>query len=151
MNTKLLIGLVVLTAGVGIGWYVLGQKPTTTYPAPIAYPTAEASPTAVSNTPSVSPTGASTEKVVVTYTDKGFTPKTVTIKVGTTVQFMNQSASSMWVASALHPTHQLLPGFDQLQGAPNGGVYTYTFVKVGTWKYHNHLNPSDMGVVVVTE
>jgi hypothetical protein len=31
------------------------------------------------------------------------------------------------------------------------GAYEYTFVKVGTWHYHNHVNPADAGAVVVTE
>ena len=57
----------------------------------------------------------------------------------------------MWVASAVHPTHQLLPGFDRAQKRVSGGTYDYAFVKVGTWKYHNHVNPSDTGAVVVTE
>jgi hypothetical protein len=57
----------------------------------------------------------------------------------------------MWVASAVHPTHLLLPGFDELKSTGKGGTYEYTFVKVGTWQYHNHVNPSDTGSVVVTE
>jgi hypothetical protein len=57
----------------------------------------------------------------------------------------------MWVASAVHPTHQLLPGFDQLASVAKGGTYEYSFAKVGTWKYHNHMKPTDFGGVVVTE
>lgn len=90
-------------------------------------------------------------KVSVSYGASGFAPNTVTVKIGTTVVWTNQSQGGMWVASAVHPTHQLLPGFDQLRSVAIGGTYEYTFVKVGTWKYHNHVQASDTGTVVVTE
>ena len=89
------------------------------------------------------------EKTTVTYTDQGFSPASVTVKAGNQVTFINQSSSSMWVASAVHPTHQALPGFDQLQGAARNGSYSYAFDQVGTWKYHNHLSPTQTGTVVV--
>ena len=88
-------------------------------------------------------------ETTVTYTDQGFSPASVTVKAGTQVTFVNQSSSQMWVASAVHPTHQALPGFDQLQGAARNGSYSYAFDQVGTWKYHNHLSPTQTGTVVV--
>lgn len=87
----------------------------------------------------------------VTYTDTGFTPATLTVKVGTVVTFMNQSSLDMWVASDPHPTHTDLPGFDEKQAVSNGVSYTYTFQKVGTWGYHDHKNPGMKGKVEVTE
>ena len=90
-------------------------------------------------------------EAVVTYTDNSYMPSTITVKKGTAVTFRNESASSMWTASAVHPTHQLLSGFDQLKSVVSGGTYEYTFTKVGTWKYHNHVKPTDTAVVVVTE
>lgn len=102
-------------------------------------------------------TGAGTEKggvvgeVVVIYTDSGYQPNQVIVKKGTKVSFRNESSGGMWTASGVHPTHQLLPGFDQLKSVTKGGTYEYTFVKVGTWKYHNHIKPTDGGMVTVTE
>ncbi len=102
-------------------------------------------------------TGAGSEKggitgdVVVTYTDSGYQPNQVTVKKGTKVTFVNDSTGSMWTASGVHPTHQLLPGFDQLKSVVKGGKYEYTFSKVGTWKYHNHVKPTEGGIVTVTE
>jgi plastocyanin len=94
--------------------------------------------------------GKTTQKATVDYTDKGFSPKSITVKMGTTVTWTNKGKESMWVASAPHPAHTDLPGFDELKGATSGGIYSYTFAKVGNWKYHNHLKPADTGVVVVT-
>ncbi len=51
----------------------------------------------------------------------------------------------MWVASAMHPTHQLLPGFDELTAVPKGTSYEYTFTKDGAWKFHDHINPEARG------
>ncbi|MBI3577003.1 cupredoxin domain-containing protein [Candidatus Gottesmanbacteria bacterium] len=159
MNTKLIVGLLVVIAGLGLGWYVLKggsggsmMKKTETTVAPSA-----GEVVVTSTIPPVPETSAGTEKggvmtkVTVTLTDSGFSPKIITVKKGTTVTFVNGSSASMWVASDVHPTHQLLPGFDELTSVAKGGSYDYTFVKVGTWTYHNHLSPSDKGTVVVTE
>lgn len=141
---KWLIGLVVLGAGVVVGWYVLAGRNTSGEATPPAAGTSSASAPGAK-------TGGVVERVVVTYSDSGFSPNSVTVKAGTTVTFTNGSSGNMWVASAVHPTHQLLPGFDQLKSVSKGGTYDYTFVKIGTWKYHNHMSPSDTGSVVVTE
>ncbi len=163
MNTKLIVGLLVVVAGLGLGWYILkGSYQTDTMtkeeaivaPSP-SFTTGET--TVISTIPAYPDTGTGTEKggvmtkATVTYTDSGYAPSTLTVKKGTTVIFVNQSSSGMWTASGVHPTHQLLPGFDHLKSVAKGGSYDYTFVKVGTWKYHNHANPSDTGTVVVTE
>ena len=149
---KWLLGLMVVVAGVGVGWYVMQvQKPKEE----MTKFTGEqnALPTQKENAATDAGTSATTVTAftAVTYSDTGFAPKTVTVKKGTTVRFVSTATGGMWVASAVHPTHQLLPGFDQLKSVGNGGTYDYAFVKVGTWKYHNHVNPSDTGSVVVTE
>ena len=41
-----------------------------------------------------------------------FDPETLTIKVGDTVEFKNESGEDKWPASNVHPTHELYPGFD---------------------------------------
>lgn len=169
MNNKLVVGLLVLLVGVGAGWYFLKGNS--------AYPDMTKNDTSVvtKETPAVEPTvvletqdsiggvpredsgqamekgGTAKASATVSYDAQGFTPKSVTVRVGSIVSWVNKGTGGMWVASALHPTHQLLPGFDQLKSVTNGGTYEYAFVKVGTWKYHNHVAASDFGTVVVTE
>ncbi len=160
MNSKLLVGLVVLLVGLGAGWYFLQGKPApetvredagaleaVATPATEPLTTLREEPTAEKGGEPSSVMG----KVSVSYGASGFAPNSVTVKKGTTVVWTNQSQGGMWVASAVHPTHQLLPGFDQLKSVAAGGTYEYAFAKVGTWKYHSHLQPSDTGTVVVTE
>jgi len=69
----------------------------------------------------------------VSYSNDGFLPESVTVKVGTVVTWTNNGDSKMWVASASHPTHDILPEFDQLTGAGTGGSYSFKFTQVGNW------------------
>lgn len=93
----------------------------------------------------------------VVYTDGGYSPAILKIKVGTTVTFQNQSSRPMWTASAVHPTHRVYPTtggclgstFDACKGIQPGGTWSFKFDFPGTWKYHNHLNPSDTGTIVI--
>lgn len=140
MNKNALYVLLALGAGVillgGVAVYRLRPSETTA-PVPMPVPDNSASPapeTAVIST--------------VEYTDSGFSPATLTIRVGATVQFINKTTRPMWVASNPHPVHTDLPGFDSLSAS---STYSYTFTKPGTWAYHNHLNPSSTGQVVVTD
>ena len=104
-------------------------------------------------------------EVQVIYTNEGFTPNIVTVKVGTTVAWVNRSSRPMWIASDPHPSHTGLPGFDQQgiiipgasflapffapQASAHGpSMYEYTFTKTGTWNYHNHIFPNDRGTVI---
>lgn len=171
MNNKILIGVVVVLAGLGIGWFVLrGARPTrevteekTAETTEGAQLTPQAFPEETGDT-TTAPAAAGAEKggameqgetqaarAAVSYTDSGFSAASISVKSGTTVVFTNQSSKSMWVASVVHPTHQLLPGFDQLKSVGKGGSYEYTFTKVGTWRYHNHVSPSDTATVIVTQ
>ena len=85
--------------------------------------------------------------VAVTYSANGFTPATFEINKGDTVTFTRgASAGNMWVASAPHPVHTDLPEFDQKK---NGDSYSFTFDKVGTWKFHNHSGTSHFGSITV--
>lgn len=91
------------------------------------------------------------ETLEVEYTTDGFLPKSVTVKNGETVKFVNQSGSPMSVASDPHPTHTILPELDQYKSDARGkDEYEFTFTKVGSWGYHNHMNATDKGTVVVT-
>ena len=99
---------------------------------------------------------------VVMYTDKGFSPSTITIKQGTKVTFVNNTTNKMWVASDEHPTHTEYDGKTKTEHCPDtlgtafdqcasGSTYTFTFNKVGSFDYHNHSVASDGGKVIVTQ
>lgn len=87
----------------------------------------------------------------------GFSPNTLTIKAGGTATFVNKDAAQHWPASALHPTHAVYPEaggcigsrFDACRGLEAGEEFEFTFNEKGTWKYHDHLNPTLFGTIVV--
>jgi len=87
--------------------------------------------------------------VTVRYTTTGFQPAQLTVPIGTMVEFVNQSKTAMWVASNVHPEHEILPTFDQFKEVPKGQSYMYTFDTKGSWAYHDHINPSFEGVITV--
>lgn len=98
---------------------------------------------------------------VITYTDAGFVPSSVTIRKGQTVRWVNNSGSKVWPASAIHPAHSTYPqksasdclgsSFDACKGLTQGEAWDFTFDLVGEWKFHNHMRSSQTGVVKVTE
>jgi plastocyanin len=171
MSNTALVWLVIIIIILALGgWYFLYMNPQP-YTAPSTATQTNQNP----NGPDYSPngTGANVNISVtnnnpppmsasVAYTADGFTPNTVTIKVGGTVTWTNQSGGQMWVASGVHPTHASYDGttlqqhcaagasssFDQCAA---GNSYSFTFNKVGTWQYHNHLNASQTGTVVVVQ
>jgi plastocyanin len=94
------------------------------------------------------------------YNAQGFSPATVTIAKGGTVTWVNQSGAGMWVASDQHPSHTGYAGTSRQQHCPDtsgtafdqcapGDKYSFTFSKTGTWGFHNHVNATANGTVIV--
>ena len=82
----------------------------------------------------------------VVYQESGFSPEILTVDNGTTVTFINRSRKPMWIGSDPHPAHTDYPDFDQLR---DGAEYSFTFTESGSYPYHNHLFPSDVGTIIV--
>ena len=124
-------------------------EPTT---APAEPTTAPATPAAANTTPTT--TG---KTFTVEITSSGFLPSTVEINKGDNVIFINKDSSNHWPASASHPTHTVYPEsggcigskFDACKGLKQGENWSFTFDQAGTWGYHDHLNPSNRGTIVV--
>lgn len=103
--------------------------------------------------------------VTVVFTDSGYVPKDITVKVNQVVNFKNESAKETWPASAMHPTHTVYPGsdiqkcgtpeagkiFDACRGFRTGETYSFQFGEVGKWNYHDHINAGNFGSITVTE
>jgi len=102
-----------------------------------------------------SPPPAGTHTVEVT--SAGFSPSSLTINAGETVVFVNRDSSPHWPASDVHPTHQAYPEpggcigskFDACRPLAQGESFSFTFNQRGSWRYHDHLNPSSTGTIVV--
>lgn len=139
MNAKVIVIAVILLAVLGGGYLFLnGSKVGNNL-----YSTSSPSTTASTN-PSTVPQG----KNVVTLTPDGWSPSTLVIKAGETVTWVNKSGAEGAVYSVPHPIHTAYPPLN-LGTFPDGGTLSLEFDKAGSYGYHNHLNPSQTGVIVV--
>jgi len=68
--------------------------------------------------------------------------------VGTKVVWIKKSGAVATVNSADHPTHLVYPPINMGE-FKDGTSVQLVFDKPGTYKYHNHLIPSQTGTVVV--
>lgn len=80
--------------------------------------------------------------------EAGFGEVEVMVKAGEKVEFKNQGKSVVEVNSDPHPTHTTFPvlNIGRVAAGQSKGV---VFDKAGTYKYHNHLNASQRGTVIV--
>lgn len=137
-----------------------------TTPPPANPVTPPAAPTTTTPSASPSPTGGTSQGTYsdgseaegmapdilvkeVVYDGRSYTPKSTNIKVGDIIIFRNNSDSDFWPASGPHPSHTNYPEFDPKVKIAAGGKWQFTFTKAGTWSFHDHLNPSASGTIVV--
>jgi len=158
--------VIVAVIVVGGGWWLLQNNAE----APTITPTAENVPGqtgTMTNGGGVVVGGQAEVSIpkthTIAYTDAGYSPSNLTIKKGDTVTFRNQSSSSIWTGSAMHPTHMAYSGttlqqhcpdpenndFDQCKAEGAGASWSFTFTKTGSFGYHNHMNTSHFGKVTV--
>lgn len=80
-----------------------------------------------------------------------FDPETLTIQRCTEVVFENKDSKAHWPASNIHPTHGIYPEFDPQKGIGPGNSWSFVFDKAGNWRFHDHLNPTVTGEIIVNE
>jgi plastocyanin len=84
----------------------------------------------------------------ITYSNNGFSPSTLSVKVGTVITIKNTSSNPLQFSSDPHPQHTDDPELN-MGALSSGQSQTLTVTKTGTHGYHNHLNPGDTGTLVV--
>ena len=137
----MLVGIVILVAVAGGVLLVSKSSNKQPPPQPIkqeSQPTGTATPT----------NQEETNGTTVTISSSGFSPSTLTVKVGTKVTWVNKSGTIANISSVPHPVHTSYPPLN-LGNFNDGESVSLVFDKTGTYGYHNHLNPSQTGTVVV--
>ncbi len=161
-------GIILLIVLIAVGGLILyGKDKPTTYNSGNDTATNTPSDTKTVTPPPQSPSQEpsptikpDTKAITITYTDAGFAPGVVTIDKGTTVTFVNKSSGQMWVGSDPHPIHTDFSGTTTKNHCPDvtatafdqcgtGTSFSFTFDKIGSWKYHNHVSASKVGVIIV--
>jgi plastocyanin len=90
------------------------------------------------------------KEVTVTLNKDGFSPNEVTIKVGSAIRWKNVSGAKQTVNSDNYPTNQLHKELN-FGFFTNNSTVVYIFKKPGTYGYHNQLQPTQKGKIVVIQ
>lgn len=147
MNKKAIIAIVILVIVVaGATLWMLRKDPVATESSTNNTPT-----TSDSNANSSSPTDTATptgSEAVITYSDSGYSPSSVTVKAGDKVIIKNTSSRSMQFDSDPHPAHTTNPELNVGAVSP-GQEMSFVVDTKGTFGYHNHLNASQKGTIIV--
>lgn len=142
MQRKVAI-IVVAVLVIGAGVYFMMQQNN---------PTPKESTNTSTSSSSTAPTSPAvdTQEVAatITYSGSGFLPEKVTVKSGQSIAIRNDSSTEVQFDSDPHPIHTTNKELNVEIVAP-GEVKTFTVTKTGTFGYHNHLNPSQEGTIVV--
>ncbi len=146
MSTRNLVGLLLLLIVSFVAWAMLrpASHPDSSMlaaDAPLPQPPATPSDYVAAQNPHGF-------QLLVSYTNRGFEPKSAAIKAGETVRFTNNSSSDIWVAAG---GEKLYPGgvsdcgsspLDSCETIPPGRYWEFTFSQQGTWIIVNNLDKS---------
>ncbi len=155
VNAKNMVALMILLSAFVFlsGCPQTGTQATGQYG--VQTPPAQPANGAPSTIPPAVPPAAKT--VTIEITSLGFSPNSIEINAGDTISFANKDANPHWPASAMHPTHAAYPEpggcigskFDACKALSQGETFEFTFNQKGTWEYHDHLNPTLSGTIIV--
>ncbi len=148
MKKLLIIGVVIVLAGAGAFFLTSSSDETSNSN------TESSDSTTASDTPATQSTQqqatANTENATgttITYTDEGFNPSKLTVKVGTTITVKNNSSKPLQFSSDPHPEHTDEDELNLGTTSP-GGSETFVVSMSGTYGFHDHLNDEHTGTLV---
>jgi len=90
-------------------------------------------------------------RIQITLTPSGFDPSTVTVPLGTELNWLNCTGIDATVNSDPYPTNEFWNWLN-LGAWPGDGSSVVQVIppSTGTFTYHNHYNPSQTGTLIVT-
>lgn len=86
---------------------------------------------------------------VIEITSAGFVPSTLTVNPNTDVVWVNEDAAPHLPAADPYPSHSSLPTLVPARALGQHESYTYRVSRPETIHYHDDLNPTQIGTVVV--
>jgi len=89
------------------------------------------------------------EQVSIVLTESGFEPRYVKINLGTTITFTSVLNNPFWPASNLHPSHGIYREFDPRTPLTPDEGWSFTFDKIGTSGFHDHIRSYFTGIIYV--
>lgn len=144
-RTGVVVTGIIATVLVIAGFIIIGKKDnapdqnTATSPPAASEQSADAS-----NTADQPPAATA----VITYNGSLFSPSQVTVNKDGTVTIKNDSSETIDIESVPHPIHtdNLQLNLGEIEA---GASKSFTLSKTGSWGYHNHLNETQTGTIVV--
>lgn len=88
---------------------------------------------------------------VVKITDQGYLPSSLTIERGEKILFQNKSKKTYWPRVEFQPLPKKNVRHESPRALSPGQTWLYKFDLIGTWYYHDKLNPKINGVAHVTD
>lgn len=82
---------------------------------------------------------------IVEYTESGFMPNSLILRVGESVRFENKTDNLMWV------THTDSLGCEDFDQCSPSSEFEYKFTEEGEWEFYNNLNGEHRGTITVGE
>ncbi len=139
-----IIAIVLVIAGV-VAFGKKDKQTSTDTNTPATTTPAESSSSSDSSNTTNQPAAAT---AIITYNGSLFSPSQITVKKGDTVEIKNDSSVVVDFESDPHPTHTDNTELNAGEIAP-GQSKSFAVNKVGSWGYHNHLNQTQTGTIVV--
>ncbi len=98
-----------------------------------------------------SPLGTAGKTVLVTYSNRGFTPSVIRIDRGTSVRFLNASGKALRIAPHTDTAYSTNASKDFIasKSIKIGESFEVSVVDTGVWGYTNLNSPGDVGVAIV--
>lgn len=81
----------------------------------------------------------------------GFQPQTIRVKKGETVTWVNKDSAAHHVIADPFPSGESLPSLNSDSPLAQDESYTSTFEEVGTFTYHDQLNPTTFRGTIIVE
>lgn len=150
-NTTYVLVTVALLLLVGVGVYAFTSDADDTKPLTPTTSSDSGSQTSTetkSNTPATSTSSENVSTATITFDGNTFSPSTITVKSGTTITLNNTSNVPVELSSADHPSHRDNPELNMRTVSPRSSG-TLTVTKTGTWGYHDHIDASKTGTIIV--
>ena len=133
-----IIGLVAAIVIGGGGYLALHKSPSKT-------PTSSTSNQSQNSSPATNPSTSNT----ITFDGSKFSPTTLKVKSGATVTIKNTSSNDLRMNSNPHPIHT--DDTDLNVGLVSADQSkTFTATKIGSFGFHDHLDPTIQGRITIT-
>ena len=148
-SVKAILGAVILVViGGGVFFAVASKKTDSAAGQNTSSQSATNGTSPAQKQPATQTPDTSTVVGTISYNGSSFSPSSLTVKIGATIKITNQSSTALSFNSNPHPVHTDEPELNV--GAIDAGQSkTFKVTKPGSWGYHNHLDPSQTGTIVV--